>query len=406
MPPSGADEVDYTETFWGSERQKDLSTLFGSSETAASFSKAGCVVVSMDKFSLHLSVGPSTTLPSQIDLAPCVEAACQWVQSGKVKSVQSVHLYYNLSDPVPGAAHAVSKFLSTPLGKKFTLRGSIRLSDTVVVCNWYLWCVPSVPDRVPQPYTHIGGAMGVLVSSDLHVLTVLENRSGRWAGIFRTPGGGVDLEENHIDCLCREVREEVGLHLEKTKLQPFLTGGYTARNARPGMIGDCLLTFVLLCGETSKQMGESMSKHLVSDADGEILGYSFLSVAALKEKNILSDPLAQSVGKGFSKAIQVPLQHCKEQYGLVAKVRGTRTEGMRDFAEGDGLAPPPSSSPSASPPAASISFQEEVIQMVCASFEKETGGTFQVAKALECRPNKETTAPEGPNSWKFSLRKF
>ena len=55
--------------------------------------------------------------------------------------------------------------------------------------------------------------MNAIILEDDRVLTI-KRKTNPWKGMYGLPGGHIEENENEIDALKREVREETGFHIE------------------------------------------------------------------------------------------------------------------------------------------------------------------------------------------------
>jgi ADP-ribose pyrophosphatase YjhB (NUDIX family) len=114
---------------------------------------------------------------------------------------------------------------------------------------WYKWNNSTNPDAVPEYATAIGGACAMILNEDeSKVLFVYEESYGKkW---WKFVSGSVDVQETAIECLLRELVEEIGLKLENIPVK--LVSGYNQKSARYGRINDYFYTFVVNIPETNK----------------------------------------------------------------------------------------------------------------------------------------------------------
>jgi 8-oxo-dGTP pyrophosphatase MutT (NUDIX family) len=97
------------------------------------------------------------------------------------------------------------------------------------IYTYYLWIDKSITDKVP-PYTTSSEGVGALIFSPDQLEILLVEEWGHWKFV----SGNVDSGENIIDTLKREIKEEVGLEIEKD-IQ--LIGGWQI-NKSSGNIND------------------------------------------------------------------------------------------------------------------------------------------------------------------------
>ena len=70
------------------------------------------------------------------------------------------------------------------------------------------------------------------------------------------PGGGQDTDESLADCVCREVREEVGIQIECGELLFVIEGIHGERFHRVDLVFNCkyidCIKDAVLCGDTNQ----------------------------------------------------------------------------------------------------------------------------------------------------------
>lgn len=99
-----------------------------------------------------------------------------------------------------------------------------------------------------------------LVSDSEHRFLLLEQPNGYWD----LPGGGLDYGEDHIACLSREIREEIGGTLVSVSQSPLLA--YSTTNLR-GMMVYNVIYAVTLQNETITVSDECIAARFVSPND-------------------------------------------------------------------------------------------------------------------------------------------
>lgn len=148
---------------------------------------------------------------------------------------------------------------------------------------FYKWNNPTLDNKVPDYATAIGGARAMVLTEDeTKVLFVYEEAYNK--KLWRYPSGGVNKGELAIDCMLRELNEELGIKLENITIK--LVGGYNQKSARYGEINDYFYTFVvnIPIGTQIKPDGH------------EVLGARWLDV-----NDVLSDKITQIDGISINK---------------------------------------------------------------------------------------------------------
>lgn len=114
---------------------------------------------------------------------------------------------------------------------------------------YYKWNNPTVSDAVPEYATAIGGACAMILNDDeSKVLFVYEESYGKkW---WKFMSGGVNNSELSIECLLRELVEELNIKLDTVPIK--LVGGYNQKAARYNRINDYFFTFVINISEKSE----------------------------------------------------------------------------------------------------------------------------------------------------------
>ncbi len=98
--------------------------------------------------------------------------------------------------------------------------------------------------------------------SDGYKFLLLKHQSGMWT----FPGGGKDEEDLTLeDCLIRELREEIGLDIEKNRLEPTgLDNKFTygpEKPARNGMRGETHFWLLKMTGDEELGSWDKISDH-------------------------------------------------------------------------------------------------------------------------------------------------
>lgn len=115
---------------------------------------------------------------------------------------------------------------------------------------FYKWNDMNRQDPTPEAATSINGACAIVLNNDeSKLLWIYEESYGKkW---WKFVSGAVDSGELIIEAMARELKEEVGLTVDLTKLPVKLVGGYNKKRARFGYINDLFLTFVINIDENS-----------------------------------------------------------------------------------------------------------------------------------------------------------
>ncbi len=71
-------------------------------------------------------------------------------------------------------------------------------------------------------------AVGVIFNSDNQVLVAFRSEDVDQGGLWEFPGGKVEPDEDSLQALCRELKEEVGI--EVIKAEPFLQSLHDYKN--------------------------------------------------------------------------------------------------------------------------------------------------------------------------------
>ena len=113
---------------------------------------------------------------------------------------------------------------------------------------FYKWCNNNRIDPVPEYATAIGGACALILNEDdSKVLLACEVMHGK--KYYKFPTGAVNSNELAIECIVRELYEELGITVN---LPTKLIGGYNMKKARYNKINDYFLIFVVNILETTE----------------------------------------------------------------------------------------------------------------------------------------------------------
>jgi len=126
--------------------------------------------------------------------------------------------------------------------RTYRYRCNITENDGIMYVQHYKWNNPDLADKVPEPFTAIGGVTVLIVDQNDKVLFIKER--DRFDGKWKFPGGALELGETYVDAAIREVVEELRIKEDQLVLtDTCIVGGYMQGAARPGRIND---TFVCL----------------------------------------------------------------------------------------------------------------------------------------------------------------
>ena len=117
---------------------------------------------------------------------------------------------------VPGRAGEVNEAMME-LGATICLPQSPRCAE----CPFHAVCAaaaagdtgrfPTRPVQPTVPHRHVGA--GVIINRAGKVLLARRPDDAMLGGLWEFPGGGQQEEESLPDCVCRELREELGIHV-------------------------------------------------------------------------------------------------------------------------------------------------------------------------------------------------
>ena len=117
---------------------------------------------------------------------------------------------------VPGRAGEVNEAMME-LGATICLPQSPRCAE----CPFHAVCAaaaagdtgrfPTRPVQPAVPHRHVGA--GVIINRAGKVLLARRPDDAMLGGLWEFPGGGQQEEESLPDCVCRELREELGIHV-------------------------------------------------------------------------------------------------------------------------------------------------------------------------------------------------
>jgi ADP-ribose pyrophosphatase YjhB (NUDIX family) len=222
----------------------------------------------------------------------------------KQKKRESLHIYYNLKNKDLQAAFLLfeqerkkNKDTKFKLRSVYTLPNS-DINDDYWYADFYTWFGDPKHDKVQHPATNKGGAGAFIVMKNDqdgkdYVLCILEDREDSFHGIYKSVGGAVDLKENYVDALLRELKEEVSIDITADEVEPILISGYTKRGDDKILYNDCFLTLSIRI--TSKKM-DAISAQIktyveedeTQNHDGEVVDFIWLDITKIKaDKEII-----------------------------------------------------------------------------------------------------------------------
>lgn len=140
---------------------------------------------------------------------------------------------------------------------------------------FYKWNDPTRPDAVHPYATAIGGSCAMILNQDeSKVLFVYEESYGKkW---YKFPSGAVNFDELAIECILRELMEELNLKVENIPIK--LVGGYNQKSARFNKINDYFYTFVVNVPETVQIKPDGV----------EVLKFKWLNIKDVLDSTITS----------------------------------------------------------------------------------------------------------------------
>lgn len=139
-------------------------------------------------------------------------------------------------------------------------------------------------------------AANALVERDGKYLMIEEGKD-YVKGTWNIPGGGVENNEDPVEAVRRELKEETGLEITKIN---GLVGVYSSKSAKDG---HPVKVFVFDC--------EAEEKTPEPEIEDEILGAKFLSIEEIKEKELRNDIVLRAI-ESKQKGEKLPVENFED----------------------------------------------------------------------------------------------